>query len=323
MSPTQQDTLTRAQRVRLRRQQTQAKPKRTPRSRKKVVTPPVETPPVVVSRYGVVSGAAVQSATSVRRQVRVARQKNTEVVASVPWLSLGQRWVSLGVSAFVFALLLALWYAPLFRVDVPEVQGVHYLEAGRVADALPVRNRPIFALSPQELADTLLRFPAVAHADVRLAFPNRVIVTVTERAPVLVWQTTRRNWWVDSEGVAFVPVTEEMPENALVVKASDLPPDAAEVRPGVMQVLTPAQITSLRALSNYVPAGTPLVFNPRYGIGWQAKEGWQVYVGQSLEEMDKRMALYQAIARWLTAQNVHPALVNIASLRAPYYRMEP
>ena len=324
--PTTQDTLTRAQRVRLRRQQqTQAKPKRAPRPRKKVVTPPpAETQPVVVSRYGVVGGAAVpQHTAAVRRQVRVARQENTEVVASVPWLALGKRWVSLGVSAFVFALLLALWYAPFFRVEAPEVQGVHYLDAARVADALPVRNRPIFALSPQELADTLLRFPAITHAEVRLAFPNRVIVTVTEREPVLVWQTTRRNWWVDAEGMAFVPVTEAMPENALVVKASDLPPDTAEVRPGVVQVLTPEQMAALRELSRYVPAGTPLVFSARYGMGWQAKEGWQVYVGQSLEEMDKRMALYQAIAKWLTSQNIHPAMVNVASLRAPYYRMEP
>jgi len=279
--------------------------------------------PVVVSRYGVVGSAAVPPTTSVRRQVRVARRENTEVVASVPWLALQQRWVSVGLSAFLFALLLALWYAPMFRVEAPDVRGVHYLDAGTVAEALPVRNRPIFALSPQQLADTLLRFPAVESAEVRLAFPNRVVVTVAERQPVLVWQTTRRNWWVDAEGVAFVPVSEELPENALVVKASDLPPDTAEVRPGVLQMLSPQQVAALRSLSNYVPAGTPLVFSPRYGIGWQAKEGWQVYVGHALTQMDKRMALYQAIAEWLNAKGIRPALVNVASLQMPYYRMEP
>jgi len=72
-----------------------------------------------------------------------------------------------------------------------------------------------------------------------------------------------------------------------------------------------------------VPAGTPLVYHPQYGVGWQAEEGWRVFVGQDLSNMDQRMVLYQAVASWLKEKGIHPALVNMASLKAPYYRMEP
>ncbi len=323
-----QDTLTRAERIRQRRQQqaAQAKPARKPRRRQPkpaAATATANTTPVVVSRYGVVGEAVAQPAGRVRRQVRVARGKHTALVTSVPWVSLGWRWVSLGLSLFLFAVLLALWYAPIFRVDVPEIRGVHYLDAGRVADALPVRQKPIFALSPQELADTLTRFPAIKHATVTVAFPNRVVVTVEERQPVLVWQSTRRNWWVDADGVAYAPMAEEAPAGTLVVKASEMPFDAAELQPGLLQLLSPAQVAALQTLSRYVPEGTPLVYHPRYGVGWQAEEGWHVYVGQELSQMEQRMALYQAIAAWLKAQDIHPALVSVASLKAPYYRMEP
>jgi len=324
-----QDTLTRAERIRRRRQQASsgaAASRKQKRSRAKPATAAAAAgAPVVVSRYGVVGEAVAQpSAGRMRRQVRVARDRNTEVVASLPWVSLGTRWVSLGLSVLLFAVLVALWYAPMFRVDVPEIHGVHSLDAGQVADALPVSQRPIFALSPQELAEKLEDFPIVRKAAVSVYFPNRVVVTVEERQPALVWQTTRRDWWVDAEGVAYTPPADAtVPEGVLVVKADETPFSVSEVRPGVLQILSPEQVKALQTLGRYVPEGTPLVYHPFYGIGWQAEEGWRVYVGQNLTQMDKRMALYQVVATWLNEQDLHPALVNMASLKAPYYRMEP
>ena len=316
-----QDTLTRAERVRRRRGNT-----RPQRRRAKTVAAHASAAsgtPVVVSRYGVLSGAAVPASGRVRRQVRVPRGRNTEVVASLPVVSLGWRWLSLGLSVFLIVLLAALWYAPIFRVDAPEVRGLHYLDAAGVNARLGVVGKPVFALNPAALARQVEALPAVAHVEVHVGFPNRVVVTVQERQPVLVWHTGHKTWWVDADGLAFVPPKAETPPHALQVEAAALPSEAAETRPGEMQLLSPAQMKALQTLARYLPEGTTLVYNPRYGLGWQAPEGWQVFVGQELSQMDRRMVLYAAIARWLKAHHIHPALVDVASLRAPYYRMEP
>ncbi len=321
MSRKRQDPLTRAERVRRRRGNT-----RPQRRRAKTVAahaPAAGGAPVVVSRYGVLSGASVPVSGRVRRQVRVPRGRNTEVVAAMPAVALGWRWLSLGLSLFLIALIAALWYAPVFRVDAPQVRGLQYLDPGQVAARLGVVGRPIFALDPALLAQQVEALPAVARAEVHIGLPNRVVVVVHERRPVLVWHTGRKTWWVDARGLAFAPPVAETPVQALQVQAAALPAAAADIRPGEMQLLSPAQVEALETLSRYLPQGTALVFSPRYGIGWQAPEGWQVFVGQKLTHMQQRMVLYEAIARWLKAQHIHPALVDVASFRAPYYRMEP
>ncbi len=332
-----QDTLTRAERVRQRRKQQKQAPQQTRRAAGRRTAPrrskakgtartraaEVGTP-VVVSRYGVVAGAAVQPTASVRRQVRVARGRNAEVVASVPNVALGWRWLSLALSIILILFLFALWYAPAFRVDMPQIEGLHYLSTEQVAAALPVLDRPVVAINPAQLqTDLLARFPALAEVHVRVGFPNHIVIEAHERQPVLVWQMGQKVWWVDAQGKAFAPLAEKAPEGTLVVKAAEAPPDATELQVGLMQLLSAEQVQSLRALAQYVPAGTTLVYHPRYGIGWQAAEGWQVYVGRDLADMDKRLMLYQAIADWLKAQGIHPALVSVASLQAPYYRLEP
>ena len=318
-----QKPTSRAERVRQRRAREKAPARRRGPRRAEAVAAQASGGPVVVGRYGVIGGAVVQPTGRVRRQVRVPKGRHTELVAALPWVSLGWRWLSLALSAALVVVLLALWYAPVFRVEVPQVVGTHYLPAERVAERLGVVGRSVVALNPAQLAQQVEALPAIAHASVRVTFPNRVVVQVAERQPVAVWQQGRKVWWVDGEGIAFAPPVEKTPPHALVVQADTLPLDAVETRPGEMQMLSPAQIDALRTLAKHLPEGTPLVYSRRYGLGWQAPEGWRVFVGRELTQMNRRMALYQAIAQWLKSQGVQPALVNVASLRAPYYRMEP
>ena len=321
-------TLSRAEMVRQRRQTKQAtavKPSRTHKRRSTSAAPPPAS--VVVSRYGM--GQAVASASAPRprvagaRRLRVSRRGYTEVVASVPLPALGWRWLSLTLASLTLFLLAALWFAPFFRVDVPQVQGVRYLPAGEVAVALPVRNRPVVALNPARLAaDLQASFPAMAQVKVRVGFPNRVTVVVQERQPVLAWRAASRTWWIDAHGLAFTPPVAKTPAGLRVVQADVFPQAATKVRTGLWQVLSPQQVQSLQALSRAVPQGTPLVFSARYGLGWQAPEGWQVFVGREMTRLPQRLALYQAIAQWLRKEGIRPAMIDLASLRTPYYRLK-
>ncbi len=93
------------------------------------------------------------------------------------------------------------------------------------------------------------------HADVRVALPDRLLVTLSERAPILVWQTERQRFLVDVEGKLFVlqpasvgdvraPVVADRRSSgrALQVGATLDPTDLAVVRQ--LAALTPASVGS-------------------------------------------------------------------------------
>ncbi|HBL17182.1 MAG TPA: hypothetical protein DD417_10670 [Elusimicrobia bacterium] len=60
-------------------------------------------------------------------------------------------------------------------------------------------------------AARIAALPAVAGASVRAVLPDRLVVTVRERAPLLVWVTAAERFAVDAEGRLFAAVQEDPP----------------------------------------------------------------------------------------------------------------
>ncbi len=282
--------------------------------------------PVVVSRHGVVSGGIAAPTRTPRRRVTVARDRNTEVVASIPVALSGWRWLSLLIALGSLLGLVVLWYAPFLRVHTVRVAKTQYIPPAKVAVALAVEGRPVVSLDPQVLRSMLLRrFPALSAAQVSVGLSSVVKVKVTERKPVFVWRLGKRTLWLAEDGTAFTPPLSHTPKGLVMpkVQASTLPEGAREIRPGLWRMLRPEQVRQLHILAQSLPKGTTLVFHKRYGLGWRAPQGWQVFVGENITQMDKRLAVYQALSSWFEANGIKPAIVSLQSLQAPYYRMEP
>jgi len=310
---------TRADRVRMRRQGDGRR-----KGTRRAVT--AEAAPVVVSRYGVVSGGVAAPTRPLRRQVTVARGRTTEVVASLPAALSGWRWASLFIALLALFGLAVLWYAPFLRVHSVRVAETRYIPPAKIAAALPVEGRPAVSLDPQVLEAMLLRrFPAISEVHVGVGLSSAVRVSVTERRPVFIWQAGKRTLWLAEDGTAFTPPIPKPPKGMALpkVQADAVPSDASEIRTGLWQMLKPEQVRQLSILARHLPKGTTLVFNRRYGLGWRAPQGWRVFVGQNITQMDKRLAIYQAIVSWLEAKGIKPAIISVQSLKAPYYRMEP
>jgi len=72
-----------------------------------------------------------------------------------------------------------------------------------------------------------------------------------------------------------------------------------------------------------VPSGTPIIYDPKAGLGWTDPRGWTVQMGDITEDMALKLRLYETIVAWFEANHIVPILVNLEYPDAPYYRLEP
>jgi len=90
----------------------------------------------------------------------------------------------------------------------------------------------------------------------------------------------------------------------------------------VIEQLDSKLFASIKHLSSLLPQGTILIYNNSQGLGWYAEEGWRVYVGTWLDDLDTKIEVYEAIVDYLARQGITPGMISVAQVNAPYYRME-
>ena len=236
---------------------------------------------------------------------------------------LGPRAASLLVTAALgLAVVLALNLA-IFRVSNALVSGNVRVASEEIESALGASGTSIFLMRPNELAAQLrTSFPELASAQVRVYLPNRVWARVTERTPVIQWQTGESYAWIDSSGVAFRP-RGEVP-GLITVEAASTPPKP--IGPGDDPLSPPPFLThelvdAILTLAPNVPAGSVLTYSTESGLGWEDPRGWKVAFGASKAEMPLRLRVYQSLADSLVARGQYPAFISVVYPDAPFYRM--
>ncbi len=87
--------------------------------------------------------------------------------------------------------LLALINGPWLRVERVAWAGERYTEAADLERALaPLEGSALLTVDAGGIATELERLPAVARATVEAVLPDRVRVTIVEKVPTFVWETT-------------------------------------------------------------------------------------------------------------------------------------
>ncbi len=71
-----------------------------------------------------------------------------------------------------------------------------------------------------------------------------------------------------------------------------------------------------------MPADTLLVYDSVHGLGWNDPKGWEVYFGSEDQDMEMKLAVYQALVDRLENEGIQPAMISVEYVHAPYYRME-
>ncbi len=235
---------------------------------------------------------------------------------------LGPRWISAGITAVLVFLLYTLWTASTFTVAAAEVVGAARLTVSEISAATDMVDEPIFKAVPAQIEQNLrTAYPDLSSVHVRVAFPNRVIVEVVERMPLLAWYQNGAMTWVDAEGVAFLPRGEA---SGLVQVTANGAPLSVQNDPDTpiyeMKFITPEMVQALLTLAPYVPSGLPMIYDPQYGMGWQDTRGWFVYFGQNTADIPMKLLVYQSMVDQFAQQGIQPALISVEYLNSPFYK---
>lgn len=262
---------------------------------------------------------------------------------ALPKIKLGWRLISGLIFLLSFTVVITFTSLNTFKVSAVNLQGAERLSAETVVSQLGLSGTSIVKVQPKAIeAQIIERFPSLSSAKVSAGLPASVTIKVVERQPLVSWQQENTTWWIDSEGVMFPPDGEAI--IPLTVAANSYPPaapvsetettagenaaadESAEaellsVEPAFPRT-TPEFVLGILSLIDYIPEGSVLQYDPQFGLGWRDPNGWMVYFGKDITNIDLKLAEYQTIIAELREDNLTPALISLEFLHAPFYRLE-
>lgn len=218
---------------------------------------------------------------------------------------------------------------PIFRISSAVVVGNSRVSSEEINTALGLSGDSIFLVRPQDAALRLpVLLPALKSVEIKVALPNKVLVTVTERQPVILWQQGEGYTWVDSEGIAFQP--RGSADGLVNVIGVDTPvvelPEPVEgeetqlvtaPRPFMHKEL----VDSIMILAAAVPPGSTMIYETEHGLGWTDSLGWKAYFGTGMKDMPLKLKVYQELSKSLVERGITPELVSVEYAEAPYYTL--
>lgn len=312
--------LTRAEEVRLRRE------KETSQRMQRAKTVATRNAPPVTRRARGTDTAPRRRSTrqNARRRFQVALPIASDNVRtlSFPRPRFGTRTVSfLSVAVLGIAIYLA-YNLPFFRVSQAQIVGNQMLSTQEVNAVMGVVNQPIFSLKPRDLETRLrLNFPELVAANVTVALPNVVSVNLVERHPVIRWEQGSSYTWIAEDGVAFRPRGEIAELVSVVADAAPVVNLSASDPLNPTPYISTEMVESVKGLAGHVPPGAVIIYDPKFGFGWNDPRGWRVYFGSSASDVELKMRVYESMVNSLTQRGIHPAMINVTYPTAPYYRM--
>jgi cell division protein FtsQ len=345
MSPTENRPQSRSEQVRQRRAQlNQEKGKRVIyQAHSAAVTPSI------LVRGGRVGTPVVQRAKSkTRRKLSVAMGSTGAemILPSLPNIRPGWRLLSGFLVILMSSMLYFVYTTPELKVTAPSIMGLKRLKATDLQAVLNLTNMPIFMVSTKEAESALAKsFPELTDISVKVLLPAKVVVSVTERQPAIAWTYKGQTDWIDNEGYVFPK--RGTAGSLLTIESDQAPPILKSITSKVSSNTTgasflffnigskpapkttsspnkidPVVLNALNSLSKQMPKKTVLAYTGKDGFGWKDPHGWQVFIGNSLDNLNEKLLVYKGIVGQLNKAGIQPSMINVEHIDAPYYRLE-
>jgi len=320
------------------------------RTRKPAAANPMPARPVVVrnATFG----------TPIHRQVATSNPRRTYYVAlstpgaelrlpAMPVFHPGWRLLSAAIAILAGIGFLSLAFSPFFRLGAINIVGLERLAPTEIQAVTHLENLSIIEVNPGEVREAISsHFPGLEMVEVKVALPAMVTIQLKERQPIMAWRQGEKVQWIDASGVVF-PASGSL--DGLITISSPEPPPVSlprvENQPGAEDAtaeagqtngsgtlakpvaagparLDPSILETAQKLAAHLPAGTPLVYLPSEGLGWEAPSGCDIFIGSDLSRFEVKLAAVQAIEAELNKQGIVAELINARNLDAPYYRAE-
>jgi hypothetical protein len=358
MSP-DRTTITRAEAIRRRKEEEQNRKERDPQSgfskTRSASTPKSEPKPASSMGRQARGGSPAVSNSRIRHRYDIAMsvpygrartvstQKTPRFSISMPRIQIhpGPRLLSFFIMAFCALDLFIMFSMDPFVVRSAQIVGNKRISVQEIISASGALNQPSAFINPLQIEyNVRVAFPDVDTVQVDVNLPAGMVVTVSERKPMAAWDQNGKIMWIDARGYSF-PARGEAPGLITITAAGDPPTpiapapvstDTTATNPvaissplptiGATPFLTSDLTDEIKTLSSYVPQGTALVFDPKYGLGWSDPAGWKVYFGHSNGDTALKLSVYQAMITYLSSNNLQPVLISVEYPNAPFYRLE-
>jgi len=191
-----------------------------------------------------------------------------------------------------------------FEIIDPVIKNNQYTDTRQIIKEAHLTQHNIFTTNPDETSRRLVAFiPQIKQANVSLGLPNKAIVTITEREPLVVYNFHGHNSWIDADGRIF-PAAEQRPDLIHLIDE-----DGAASQDG--QHINVDLIRSLTELSPSLGDIKEFHFQAAYGLFFISEEGWRVYLGNT-ENLPNKLARWKSIHQQLIDEK-RP--VNVIDLR--------
>jgi cell division protein FtsQ len=227
------------------------------------------------------------------------------------WQTLVSRLVAATLLAFSGWVIYAVFNSSNFYVYDIQVRGNAAVTSEEVYSTSDLEGLSTFWVDPVAVATRVETLPNVRSARVKVRLPARVIVTVEERTPVILWQTGEANWWVDAEGVIFPPRADL--SDALKI----IDTDAERVSPG--EELDPSIIETAQSLRRLLPELPVMNYSRATGVSFTTGEGWPVYLGDG-RDMDAKLTILVNLRKDLMTRGVTPEFIDVRFVERPFYK---
>ena len=211
--------------------------------------------------------------------------------------------LSVGLAVFVVGFLIS----HDFVVRSVVVEGNQAAFAGSIVDASGALGQPIFRLDTAEVARRVSAHPAVASASVSARFPDTVVVHLTERVPVLVWQVGTRAVLVDDHGWVIAEAYDAKLPRVFEAQG-DLPAIGGQLPPQRVQA-------ALSITSRLGAALSSLQYDPATGLTAQLADSRTVVLGEA-DRLPLKLSVLEAALKLPD----HWSRLDVREPDRPYYQ---
>jgi len=258
----------------------------------------------------------------------------------------GWRILSIVLLAISISLITIAAASPVFMVDKLEMIGMTRLQPAEIENTLKINGENIFLVEPAQLQNRLLNaYPEIKNVTAEVTLPDKVSVVIEERIPVMLWTYDQISFVTDQYGKMFTARSTD--DVVISIQADDPPPlvpeeffmgidQVVDFNPDMISfieeneedqikyhmILDPTINQAITKLSSMLPAGTILAYNQKDGLGWNDPNGWKVYVGTDLTQLDQKLIVYQNIVEHIQQSHMKASVINVEYVHTPYYRLE-
>lgn len=254
------------------------------------------------------SGRGNAGAKRVASSRRGGSRSGSRVFAFLRATSVNGRLPAFLLSVGLIVLLFGFLFSSDFAVRSVVVQGNTLAYADSIVETSGALGEPLFRLDTEAVARRVASHPAVASAEVTATFPNRVVIHLHERVPVLVWQLGEHAVLVDQRGwVIAEGYDPKLPR--ILQQGGELPAVGKQI-PGNL-------IQATKAIGEKLGDRlATLEYDPQQGLTAQLNDGRTVVFGSS----DRIPLKLNVVAAVLSSVQDSWAKLDVREPERPYYQ---